>query len=143
MWPLMLRTSSSHEEGGTRDFSVSTERFSGDGKVERLECVRVELKNGQFQRVPGTEFLLEADLVLLAMGFVHPEHPGVVKELGLRLDKRGNVEIDKQFMTSVPGVFAAGDCQRGQSLVVWAIADGRKAARAADQYLMGRSELLG
>jgi glutamate synthase (NADPH/NADH) small chain len=144
MWPLMLRTSSSHEEGGTRDFSVSTERFTGkNGQVERLECVRVELKSGQFQRVPGTEFVLEADLVLLAMGFVHPEHPGVVKNLGLRLDKRGNVEVDKQFMTSVPGVFAAGDCQRGQSLVVWAIADGRKAARAADQYLMGRSELPG
>jgi glutamate synthase (NADPH/NADH) small chain len=143
MWPLMLRTSSSHEEGGARDFSVSTESFTGNGKVERLECVRVELKNGQFQRVPGTEFVLEADLVLLAMGFVHPEHPGIVKGLGLRLDKRGNVEVDKQFATSVPGVFAAGDCQRGQSLVVWAIADGRKAARAADMYLMGRSELPG
>ena len=144
MWPLMMRTSSSHEEGGTRDFSVSTERFAGkNGQVERLECVRVELQNGQFQRVAGTEFVLEADLVLLAMGFVHPEHPGIVKDLGLRLDKRGNVEVDKQFTTSVPGVFAAGDCQRGQSLVVWAIADGRKAARAADMYLMGRSELPG
>ncbi|HWA74747.1 MAG TPA: glutamate synthase subunit beta [Polyangiaceae bacterium] len=143
MWPLMLRTSSSHEEGGSRDFSVSTQRFVGNGKVERLECARVELKNGQFQAVPGSEFVLEADLVLLAMGFVHPEHPGIVKDLGMRLDKRGNVEVDKSFMTSVPGVFAAGDCQRGQSLVVWAIADGRKAARAADQYLMGRSELPG
>jgi glutamate synthase (NADPH/NADH) small chain len=143
MWPLMLRTSSSHEEGGSRDFSVSTQRFVGNGKVERLECARVELKNGQFQAVPGSDFVLEADLVLLAMGFVHPEHPGLVKDLGMRLDKRGNVEVDKNFMTSVPGVFAAGDCQRGQSLVVWAIADGRKAARAADHYLMGRSELPG
>jgi glutamate synthase (NADPH) small chain len=143
MWPLMLRTSSSHEEGGSRDFSVSTQRFVGNGKVERLECARVELKNGQFQPVPGSEFVLEADLVLLAMGFVHPEHTGLVKDLGMRLDKRGNVEVDKTFMTSVPGVFAAGDCQRGQSLVVWAIADGRKAARAADHYLMGRSELPG
>jgi glutamate synthase (NADPH/NADH) small chain len=143
MWPLMLRTSSSHEEGGSRDFSVSTERFVGNGKVERLECVRVELKNGRFQRVPGTEFVLEADLVLLAMGFVHPEQPGIVNDLGLALDGRGNVQVDKKFMTSVPGVFAAGDCQRGQSLVVWAIADGRKAARAADEYLTGRSELPG
>jgi glutamate synthase (NADPH/NADH) small chain len=143
MWPLMLRTSSSHEEGGSRDFSVSTERFAGNGKVERLECVRVELKNGRFQRIPGTEFVLEADLVLLAMGFVHPEQPGIVNDLGLALDGRGNVQVDKKFMTSVPGVFAAGDCQRGQSLVVWAIADGRKAARAADEYLTGRSELPG
>ncbi|MFZ5894036.1 MAG: glutamate synthase subunit beta [Myxococcota bacterium] len=143
MWPLMLRTSSSHEEGGSRDFSVSTERFVGNGKVERLECVRVELKNGKFERVAGSEFVLEADLVLLAMGFVHPEQPGVVKDLGVALDKRGNVQIDKKFMTSVPGVFAAGDCQRGQSLVVWAIADGRKAARGVDEYLTGRSELPG
>ncbi len=143
MWPLMYRSSSSHEEGGVRDFSVSTERFSGDGRVERLECVRVELKNGRFERVPGSEFIVEADLVLLAMGFVHPEHPGIVKDLGLKLDRRGNVEVDAQFATSVPGVFAAGDCQRGQSLVVWAIADGRKAAKAADQFLMGRSELPG
>jgi glutamate synthase (NADPH) small chain len=143
MWPLMLRTSSSHEEGGARDFSVSTERFVGNGKLERLDCVRVELRNGKFERVAGSEFQLEADLVLLAMGFVHPEHPGLVEGLGLKLDRRGNVEVDKQFMTSAPGVFAAGDCQRGQSLVVWAIADGRKAARSADEYLMGRSELPG
>jgi len=144
MWPLMLRSSSSHEEGGARDFSVSTERFVGsNGKVERLECVRVELKGGKFERVAGSEFILEADLVLLAMGFVHPEQPGIVKDLGVGLDRRGNVEIDKKFMSTVPGVFAAGDCQRGQSLVVWAIADGRKAARGVDEYLMGRSELPG
>jgi glutamate synthase (NADPH/NADH) small chain len=143
LWPLMLRTSSSHEEGGSRDFSVSTERVAGNGKVERLECVRVELKGGKFERVSGSEFTLDADLVLLAMGFVHPEHPGIVHDLGLGLDKRGNVQVDKKFMTSVPGVFAAGDCQRGQSLVVWAIADGRKAARGVDEYLMGRSELAG
>lgn len=141
MWPLMLRTSSSHEEGGTRDWSVSTERFSGNGKVERLHCTRVELKDGRFQAIPGTEFEVEADLVLLAMGFLHPEHPGIVTDLGLALDRRGNVQVDANFRTSVPGVFAAGDCQRGQSLVVWAIADGRRAARAADLYLMGRTEL--
>jgi len=141
MWPLMLRTSTSHEEGGTRDFSVMTERFSGNGKVEKLHCVRVEPKDGRFERVPGTEFEVEADLVLLAMGFVHPEHPGLVKDLGVELDARGNVRVDASFMTSVPGVFAAGDCQRGQSLVVWAIAEGRKAARGVDRYLMGKTEL--
>jgi glutamate synthase (NADPH/NADH) small chain len=141
-WPLMLRTSSSHEEGGTRDWSVSTERVSGSGgKVERLECVRVELKNGKFERVPGSEFQIPAELVLLAMGFVHPEHPGIVEDLGVSLDRRGNVAVGPNFMTSVPGVFAAGDCQRGQSLVVWAIAEGRKAARGVDLFLMGRTEL--
>jgi glutamate synthase (NADPH/NADH) small chain len=141
MWPLMLRTSSSHEEGGTRDWSVSTESISGNGKVEKLHCVRVEFKAGKFERVPGSEFELPADLVLLAMGFVHPEHPGIVSDLGLKLDRRGNVEIDANFQTSVPGVFAAGDCQRGQSLVVWAIADGRKTARGVDKFLMGKTEL--
>jgi glutamate synthase (NADPH/NADH) small chain len=141
LWPLQLRTSSSHEEGGKRDWSVSTESVSGNGRVEKLHCVRVELKNGRFERVAGSEFELPADLVLLAMGFVHPEHPGIVSDLGLKLDRRGNVEVDADFMTSVPGVFAAGDCQRGQSLVVWAIAEGRKAARNVDQFLMGRTEL--
>jgi glutamate synthase (NADPH) small chain len=141
MWPLMMRSSSSHEEGGARDWSVSTERITGNGKVEKLHCVRVEFKAGKFERVQGSEFTLDADLVLLAMGFVHPEHPGIVSDLGLKLDRRGNIEIDQTFATSVPGVFAAGDCQRGQSLVVWAIADGRKAARAVDKFLMGRTEL--
>jgi glutamate synthase (NADPH/NADH) small chain len=140
-WPLMLRTSSSHEEGGNRDWSVSTERITGDGRVEQLHCVRVEFRAGKFERVAGSEFVLPADLVLLAMGFVHPEREGVVEQLGVELDQRGNVRIDKQCMASVPGVFAAGDCQRGQSLVVWAIADGRRAARGVDQYLMGRTEL--
>jgi glutamate synthase (NADPH/NADH) small chain len=140
-WPLMLRTSSSHEEGGARDWSVSTEHISGNGRVEALHCVRVELRAGKFERVAGSEFTLPADLVLLAMGFVHPEREGVVEQLGVDLDARGNVRIDKAFMSSVPGVFAAGDCQRGQSLVVWAIADGRRAARGVDQYLMGHSEL--
>jgi glutamate synthase (NADPH) small chain len=141
MWPLQLRTSSSHEEGGSRDWSVSTERVSGNGRIEKLHCVRVEMRNGKFERMEGSEFALDADLVLLAMGFVHPEHEGVVEQLGLKINARGNVDIDKNFMSNVPGVFAAGDCQRGQSLVVWAIADGRKAARGVDQYLMGRSEL--
>ncbi len=141
MWPLMMRTSSSHEEGGARDFSVSTEKLTGNGKVEQLHGVRVEFRGGKFERIAGSEFALEADLVLLAMGFVHPEREGVVEQLGVKLNARGNVEIDQEFMSSVPGVFAAGDCQRGQSLVVWAIADGRKAARSVDRYLMGRTEL--
>ncbi|HEX6767320.1 MAG TPA: glutamate synthase subunit beta, partial [Polyangiaceae bacterium] len=142
MWPLMLRTSSSHEEGGSRDFSISTERITGsNGRAEKLHCIRVELKNGKFERVAGSEMVLDAELVLLAMGFVHPEHPGIVEQLGVKLDRRGNVAIDQNFMASVPGVFAAGDCERGQSLVVWAIADGRKAARGVDRFLMGRTEL--
>lgn len=142
LWPLMLRTSSSHEEGGSRDWSVSTERVSGEnGKVTKLHCVKVEFKAGRFERVPGSEFEIPADLVLLAMGFVHPEHPGIVEGLGLTLNARGNIQVDANFATNQKGVFAAGDCQRGQSLVVWAIAEGRKAARAADLYLMGRSEL--
>jgi glutamate synthase (NADPH/NADH) small chain len=141
MWPLMLRTSSSHEEGGERDFSVSTERITGNGKVEALHCVRVAFSNGRFERVAGSEFVLPADLVLLAMGFVHPEKEGLVEQLGVSLDGRGNVAVGKDFASSVPGVFAAGDCQRGQSLVVWAIADGRKAAQSVDRYLTGRTEL--
>jgi len=141
MWPLVLRTSSSHEEGGQREWSVSTERFRGDGRVEKLDCVRVELRGGRFERVAGSEHEIDADLVLLAMGFVHPEHPGIVEDLGLSLDARGNVKVDESFMSSLPGVFAAGDCQRGQSLVVWAIADGRHAARGIDRWLSGKSEL--
>jgi glutamate synthase (NADPH/NADH) small chain len=142
LWPLQLRTSSSHEEGGSRDWSVSTERVSGEnGKITKLHCVKVEFKGGKFERVAGSEFEIPADLVLLAMGFVHPEHPGIVEGLGLTINGRGNIQVDGNFATNQKGVFAAGDCQRGQSLVVWAIAEGRKAARAADIFLMGRSEL--
>jgi glutamate synthase (NADPH) small chain len=142
LWPLMLRTSSSHEEGGSREWSVSTERFTGEnGRVKKLHALRVEMNAGKFEAVPGSEFELDADLVLLAMGFIHPEHPGIVHDLGLELDRRGNVVVDAAFQTSIPGVFAAGDCQRGQSLVVWAIAEGRKAARGIDQFLTGRTEL--
>lgn len=140
-WPLMFRTSSSHEEGGDRDFAVSTVKFSGDGRVQRLHCNRVELVDGRFSAIPGSEFEVPADLVLLAMGFVHPEKDGLISDLGVQLDERGNVRVAGNFMSSVPGVFAAGDCQRGQSLVVWAIADGRKTACAVDEYLMGRTEL--
>lgn len=143
LWPLMMRTSTSHEEGGERRFSVTTERFVGeDGKVKRLDCAEVRFVGGRIEKVPGSEFSLEADLVLLAMGFIHPERPGIVEQLGVALDPRGNVKVDPTtFQTSVPGVFAAGDCQRGQSLVVWGIADGRKAARGVDLMLVGSSDL--
>lgn len=142
LWPLVYRSSTSHEEGVDRDFSVSTKRAIGkDGKVTALECVRVEMKNGRFEEVAGSEFEIPADLVLLAMGFVHPQKEGLLEQLGVQLTDRGNVQVDDKFMTSVPGVFAAGDMQRGQSLVVWAISDGRKAARGIDQFLMGSSEL--
>ncbi|MET0414198.1 MAG: glutamate synthase subunit beta [Polyangiaceae bacterium] len=142
LWPLMYRSSSSHDEGVQREFAVTTSEFIGkNGNVTGLRCVRLEMKDGKLASVPGSEFLIQADLVLLAMGFVNPEPKGFITQLGVALDQRKNVVVDSRFMTSVPGVFAAGDSQRGQSLVVWAIADGRKAARGIDQYLMGRSEL--
>ena len=140
LWPLKLRTSSSHEEGVARDFAVLTTRFSGEnGQVTTLHCARADAK---FQPVPGTEFDLKADLVLLAMGFVHPEHEGMIKALGVELDARGNVKADMQaYRTSLPKVFAAGDMRRGQSLVVWAIREGRQCAHAIDVFLMGTSSL--
>lgn len=140
LWPNRLRTSSSHDEGCDRRWSVSTIRFTGqDGKVTGLDCTQVDAK---FQPIPGTEFKLDADLVLLAMGFVHPVHEGLVDGLGLDKDQRGNVKADTtSYQTSNPKVFAAGDIRRGQSLVVWAIREGRQAARAVDAYLMGRSDL--
>ncbi len=142
LWPLQLRTESSHEEGGARNWAVATTRFTGDenGRVKQLHAVRVG-PPPKFDPIPGTEHVLEVDLVLLAMGFVGPVKTGLLDGLGLRLDARGNVETDGNYMTSVPGVFAAGDMRRGQSLVVWAIAEGRKAASAIDQYLMGKTRL--
>jgi glutamate synthase (NADPH/NADH) small chain len=139
-WPLKLRTSSSHEEGAERDFSVMTQQFTGEhGQVSRLECIRCDDK---FKPIPGTEFELKADLVLLAMGFVHPVHEGMIKTLGVDLDPRGNVKADtNKYQTSNPKIFAAGDMRRGQSLVVWAIREGRQAARAVDEYLMGTTNL--
>jgi glutamate synthase (NADPH) small chain len=139
-WPLKLRTSSSHEEGVARDFAVLTTKFSGEnGAVKKLHCVRVDAK---FKPIPGTEFELDADLVLLAMGFVHPEHDGMLKSLGLELDQRGNIKADTlAYRSSHPKVFAAGDMRRGQSLVVWAIREGRQAAHAVDKFLMGSTTL--
>jgi glutamate synthase (NADPH/NADH) small chain len=146
-WPRIFRVSSAHEEGGERLFAVSTERFIGDarGQVTGLSAVRVEpIASGgrtTFEPVPGSAFEVPADLVLLAMGFSGPESSGPVSQLGLRLTERGTVWRDATWMTSVPGVFTAGDMQRGQSLIVWAIAEGRSCARGVDLYLMGESEL--
>jgi glutamate synthase (NADPH/NADH) small chain len=134
MWPMQLRIESSHEEGGTRDWSVNTARFTGDenGNVKQLHAVRVSPK---LEPLPGTEFTIDADLVLLAMGFTGPVKHGMIEQFGLALDARGNVAANADYMSSVPGVFAAGDMRRGQSLVVWAIAEGRKAAEGIDRYL--------
>jgi glutamate synthase (NADPH/NADH) small chain len=142
MWPMQLRVESSHEEGGIRDWSVNTVRFSGDadGNVRKLHGIRVG-GPPKFEAQPETEFELDVDLVLLAMGFTGPVRTGLLDDLGVAIDGRGNVVADANYMTSVPGVFAAGDTRRGQSLVVWAIAEGRKAARGVDEYLMGTSKL--
>jgi glutamate synthase (NADPH/NADH) small chain len=146
-WPNIFRVSSAHEEGGERLYSISTQRFSGDarGRVTTLHGVQVELvnKDGRmgFEPVPGSEFELKADLVLLAMGFLGPERNGMLDQLGVKMTDRGNVWRDEKWMTSIPGVFTAGDMQRGQSLIVWAIAEGRSAARGVDAFLMGKSDL--
>ena len=136
MWPMQLRIESSHEEGGTRDWSVNTLKFTGDadGNVKQLHALRVG-PPPKFDAIAGTEFTLDADLVLLAMGFTGPVKNGMIEQLGVGLDGRGNVAADANYMSSVPGVFAAGDMRRGQSLVVWAIAEGRKAAEGIDRYL--------
>ena len=145
---MKLRTSSSHEEGCDRDWSVMTKSFTGtNSKVTTLNGIRLEWAAGEdgrmeMQEVAGSEFELQADLVLLAMGFVHPVHEGMLESLGVKLDPRGNVEADtEEYRTSNDKVFAAGDMRRGQSLVVWAIREGRQCARAVDEYLMGSSEL--
>ncbi len=146
-WPNIYRVSSAHEEDGERVYSVSTKRFLGDehGKVKALEVVKVERVNDNgrvsFKEIPGSEFILPCELVLLAMGFTGPERAGMLEQLGVKLTERGNVWRDPNWMTNVPGVFTAGDMQRGQSLIVWAIAEGRAAARGIDQYLMGASDL--
>ena len=136
LWPLMLRTETSHEEGGERFWSILTTHFSGDeqGRVKKLHAVEVG-PAPKFEPIAGTEREFDADLVLLAMGFLGPVKNGLIEQLGVDLDNRGNVKADENYMTSKPGVFAAGDMRRGQSLVVWAIAEGRKAAAAMDAYL--------
>ena len=146
-WPNILRSSGAHEEGGVRDYDILTKSFSGsNGRVEKLHAVRVEWTSGEngrysMEEVPGSEFEIKTELVLLAMGFLHPQHEGMLTHLGVELDDRGNVKLDKDRMTNIPGIFAAGDMARGQSLVVWAIAEGREAARSMDLYLMGHTQL--
>ncbi|HVG79732.1 MAG TPA: glutamate synthase subunit beta [Patescibacteria group bacterium] len=145
-WPNIFRTSGAHEEGGERVYAVSTQRFTGSGgRVEKLHGVNVEMvrEGGRldFKPIAGTEFTLDADLVLLAMGFLGPERIGPIEELGLKLTDRGNVARDPNWMTSAPGVFTCGDMQRGQSLIVWAIAEGRSCAAGVDRWLMGRTDL--
>ena len=139
-WPLKYRTSSSQAEGAERDFSVATKEFIGsEGRVEKLRIVRLDK---DMKEIPGSEFELDADLVLLAMGFVHPIHEGMLSEMGVDLDERGNVKANTQdYQTAVPKIFAAGDMRRGQSLVVWAIREGRQCARAVDKFLMGETAL--
>jgi glutamate synthase (NADPH/NADH) small chain len=147
LWPNVFRVSTAHEEGGERVYSVSTQRFTGDarGHVRKLHGSKVELirRDGKmsFETVPGSDFEMDVDLVLLAMGFLGPQRRGLLDNFGVKLTDRGNVWRDSNWMTSVPGVFAAGDMQRGQSLIVWAIAEGRSAARGVDLYLMGKSDL--
>jgi glutamate synthase (NADPH/NADH) small chain len=145
-WPLKLRTSSSHEEGCARDWSVATKEFIGEnGKVRKLRAIRVEWKEGKMVELPGSEFDMKADLVLLAMGFLGPVQTGLLDQFGVEKDARTNVKADTEgpraYATSAPKVFTAGDMRRGQSLVVWAIREGRQCARAVDEFLMGRTDL--
>jgi glutamate synthase (NADPH/NADH) small chain len=144
-WPNIFRVSSAHEEGGERLYSISTQKFAGNGRVKTLHATEVEIVASggrmEFKPVPGSEFELHADLVLLAMGFLGAEKDGMLDKLGVKMTERGNVWRDARWMTSVAGVFTCGDMQRGQSLIVWAIAEGRSCARGVDEYLMGRSDL--
>ena len=142
-WPMKLRTSTSHEEGCQRDWAVQTRELKGQrGVVKALVACRVDWKDGKLVEIPGTDFEVKADLVLLAMGYLHPVHGGMLDELGVKYDTRGNVAADAEsYRTSVPKVFAAGDTRRGQSLVVWAIREGRQCARAIDEFLTGASNL--
>jgi glutamate synthase (NADPH/NADH) small chain len=141
-WPLKLRTSSSHEEGVEREFAVLTKRVLGENDVSGLECVRVEWKDGKMEEVEGSTFVIPADLIFLAMGFVGPRKAGLLEQAGVELDARGNVKANTaDYHTSNERVFTCGDMRRGQSLVVWAIREGRQCARAVDEALMGASEL--
>ncbi|MCB2052036.1 MAG: FAD-dependent oxidoreductase, partial [Novosphingobium sp.] len=141
-WPLKLRTSTSHEEGADRDWAVLTKRVLGDNQVTGLECVRVEWKNGKMEEVAGSEFTLQADLILLAMGFLGPRQQGMLDQSGVALTDRGNVDANViDYKTSEGMVFSCGDMRRGQSLVVWAIREGRQCARAVDEALVGVSDL--
>jgi glutamate synthase (NADPH/NADH) small chain len=146
---MLLKTSTSHEEGGNRFWSVLTKRFTGqNGQVKKLHCIKLEFGPERdskgcalMKEIPGSEFEIEADLVILAIGFVHPEHKGLVEALKLELDRRGNIKTDQNYMTSRHKIFAAGDARRGQSLIAWAIQEGRAAAQKIDLFLMAKSSL--
>lgn len=146
-YPMLLKTSSSHEEGGERHWAVSTRRFIGEsGYTKKLSCLNVDFKKDKsgclaMNEIPGSEFEIEADLVILALGFLHPEKKGLIEDLGLALDARGNVKTDERFMTREKGVFSCGDMHRGQSLIVWAIQEGRRCAHHVDKYLMKETNL--
>jgi glutamate synthase (NADPH/NADH) small chain len=142
LWPVMLRMEAAHEEGGVREWSALTTQFTGDadGNVRKLHAVRVGPKP-HFQPAPESEFGIDADLVLVAIGFSGPKRDGLVEQFKIDVDAKGNVKTGEDYMTSVPGVFSAGDARRGQSLIVWAIAEGRKAAHHLDKYLMGATTL--
>ncbi|HUO26474.1 MAG TPA: glutamate synthase subunit beta [Candidatus Aquilonibacter sp.] len=142
LWPMQLRTEAAHEEGGLRDWSIATTKFTGhNGQVKQLHAVRVG-PPPKFEIIPGSDFTMDVDLVLLAMGFLGPVRGGMLEQLGVAIDSRGNVATDQNYSSSVPGVFAAGDMRRGQSLVVWAISEGRKAAAAVDAYLRSSEHLV-
>lgn len=147
-WPVVFRVSPAHAEaqevykGEVRDYCILTKKLIGEkGQLKKIQAVKLEWKDGKFKEIPGSEFELEVDLLLLAMGFTGPQKQGPIEQFGLKLTQRGNIEVDSKFMTSEKGIFAAGDSQRGASLIVWAIAEGRKCARSMDEYLMGHSEL--
>lgn len=147
-YPLLLKTSTSHEEGGERNWAVLTKRFiGGDGRIKKISCVKVEFPGNDergcpiMKEAPDSQFDIDADIVILAIGFVHPEHSVLLKELGIAFDEKGNVKTGPDYMTSARGVFSAGDMRKGQSLVVWAISEGRRAAHYIDKYLMGNSNL--
>lgn len=146
-WPMIFRTASAHAEGGERDYAVMTKKLIGEnGQLKQLQGVRLEWQTPpggrpNFKEIPGSEFTMDVDLLLLAMGFTGPQKKGMLEQLGVAIDNRGNVQTDENKMTSVPGIFAAGDMRRGQSLIVWAIAEGRQCAKAIDLFLMGETEL--
>lgn len=141
-WPNIFRTSSAHEEGGGREYSVLTTKLTGrNGHVEQLHGIRVEFEGRNMSEIPGSEFTIDVDLVLLAMGFLGPEKKGMLDQLGVAINERGNVATNAEKVTNIPGIFAAGDMSRGQSLIVWAIREGRQAARFIDKYLMGSTDL--
>jgi len=146
-YPMILKTSSSHEEGGERRWAILTKKFIGEnGLVKKILCVKVDFQQDEkscpvMKEISGSEFEIDADLVILAIGFAHPEHPGLLEKIVVEFDQRGNVKTDNNYMTSVKGVFSAGDMRRGQSLVVWAISEGRRAARSIDKFLMGKTYL--